>query len=82
MRLKKALKDALGGGDVGLADLSFLRGDYQQADAPTGLSLVRVEIGAGRFTGKARIAVRSNDHLVARGLCECILMRIAEGAHA
>lgn len=47
-------------------------------DHEGGLSLVRVEVGSGRFTGKVRIVVRSSDHTVARALCDGIAMQLAE----
>eukprot|EP00933_Yihiella_yeosuensis_P004722 TRINITY_DN109125_c0_g1_i1.p1 TRINITY_DN109125_c0_g1~~TRINITY_DN109125_c0_g1_i1.p1 ORF type:complete len:376 (-),score=50.91 TRINITY_DN109125_c0_g1_i1:98-1141(-) len=53
--------------------------DPHSAD-PTdrGLSLIRVEVGSGRFTGKARVVVRSSDHVTAKALCECIVMQLSE----
>jgi len=47
-------------------------------DRESGLSLVRVEVGTGRFLGKARIVVRSSDSTVARGVCECIMVQLSE----
>uniref|UniRef100_A0A7S4R4C1 Clathrin adaptor alpha/beta/gamma-adaptin appendage Ig-like subdomain domain-containing protein n=1 Tax=Alexandrium monilatum TaxID=311494 RepID=A0A7S4R4C1_9DINO len=47
-------------------------------DPDRGLSLVRVEVGTGRFTGKARVVVRSSNHVLARALCDCILLQLAE----
>jgi len=43
-----------------------------------GLSLVRVEVGSGRFSGKVRVAVRSSDRLVAQAICNCIVLQLAE----
>mmetsp|Transcript_40025 Transcript_40025/g.89787 ORF Transcript_40025/g.89787 Transcript_40025/m.89787 type:complete len:690 (-) Transcript_40025:91-2160(-) len=47
-------------------------------DKDLGLSLVRVEVGSGRFAGKARVVVRSSHPHVARGLCECLLLQLTE----
>lgn len=47
-------------------------------DRENGLSLVRVEVGSGRFVGKARVVVRSSDHVVARALCDGIVAQLAE----
>lgn len=53
------------------------------SDRDGGLSLMRVEVGSGRFTGKARVVVRSSDHVVAKALCDCLVMQLAEpGASA
>lgn len=43
----------------------------------SGLALVRVEIGAGRFAGKARIVVRSQMHSVAKALVNSITVQIS-----
>jgi len=48
------------------------------SDREHGLSLVRVEVGSGRFVGKARVVVRSSDHVVARALCDGIVAQLAE----
>jgi len=45
-------------------------------DGEDGVALVRVEVGSGRFAGKARVVVRSSDHAIARGLCECIVLQL------
>lgn len=45
-------------------------------DGEDGIALVRVEVGSGRFAGKARVVVRSSDHAIARGLCECIVLQL------
>lgn len=47
-------------------------------DEENGLSLIRVEVGTGRFTGKARVVVRSSDHTISRALCDCIVIQLAE----
>eukprot|EP00932_Pfiesteria_piscicida_P017268 SRR837773.4155.p1 GENE.SRR837773.4155~~SRR837773.4155.p1 ORF type:complete len:335 (-),score=88.53 SRR837773.4155:15-899(-) len=47
-------------------------------DRESGLSLVRVEVGSGRFVGKARVVVRSSDHVVARAICDGIVGQLAE----
>lgn len=47
-------------------------------DLDSGLALVRVEVGSGRFAGKARVVVRSSDGTVARALCEGIVGQLAE----
>jgi len=60
-------------GDLGSPADAFGGGDRER-----GLSLVRVEVGAGRFSGKARIVVRSSDHVVARALCESIVAQLCE----
>merc|ERR1740121_226977 len=49
-------------------------------DRENGLSLVRVEVGSGRFAGKARVVVRSSDHTVARTLCDCIAEQLSGDA--
>lgn len=43
------------------------------------LALVRVEVGAGRFKGKARISVRAGENLLATALCDCIAVQLAPG---
>lgn len=50
----------------------------QSADPDGGLSLMRVEVGSGRFTGKARVVVRSSNHVVAKALCDCLVTQLAE----
>jgi hypothetical protein len=40
--------------------------------------LVRVEVGSGRFAGKARIVVRSDSNNLARALCEAIATQLGE----
>ncbi|CAJ1452027.1 unnamed protein product [Effrenium voratum] len=47
-------------------------------DKDGGLSLMRVEVGSGRFTGKARVVVRSSNHIVAKALCDCLVTQLAE----
>jgi len=47
-------------------------------DREAGLSLIRVEVGNGRFTGKARVVVRSSNHTVARALCDAIVGQLSE----
>eukprot|EP00931_Biecheleriopsis_adriatica_P120981 TRINITY_DN9606_c0_g1_i1.p1 TRINITY_DN9606_c0_g1~~TRINITY_DN9606_c0_g1_i1.p1 ORF type:complete len:658 (+),score=170.70 TRINITY_DN9606_c0_g1_i1:63-2036(+) len=48
------------------------------ADRDNGLSLIRVEVGSGRFTGKARVVVRSSNHVVSKALCDCLVTQLAE----
>mmetsp|Transcript_82306 Transcript_82306/g.172385 ORF Transcript_82306/g.172385 Transcript_82306/m.172385 type:complete len:674 (+) Transcript_82306:294-2315(+) len=48
------------------------------AERDRGLSLVRVEVGSGRFAGKVRIVVRSSDSLVARAVCDGIVVQLSE----
>lgn len=50
-----------------------LGGDQDRA-----LGLVRVEVGNGRFVGKARLCIRSSNHTVAQALCDCIVLQLAE----
>lgn len=47
-------------------------------DNEGGLSLIRVEVGSGRFTGKTRIVVRSSNHIVAKGLLDCLVTQLGE----
>lgn len=54
-------------------DLFGLAGDRDR-----GLSLVRLEVGSGRFTGKVRIVVRSSHHTVARALCDGLVAQLSE----
>jgi len=54
-------------------DVFGLGGDHEH-----GLSLVRVEVGNGRFTGKARVVVRSSNHTVAQALCNAVATQLAE----
>lgn len=49
-----------------------------EAARESALSLVRVEVGAGRFAGKARVVVRSDSHTLARALCDGIIMQLSE----
>mmetsp|Transcript_76005 Transcript_76005/g.180845 ORF Transcript_76005/g.180845 Transcript_76005/m.180845 type:complete len:731 (+) Transcript_76005:99-2291(+) len=63
-------------GDAPYGQSSY--GGGGDTDKDIGLCLVRVEVGSGRFTGKVRIAVRSSDHTVAQGVCECILLQLTE----
>jgi len=49
-----------------------------QQDTDGGLSLMRVEVGSGRFTGKARVVVRSSNHVVAKAICDCLVTQLAE----
>lgn len=48
------------------------------SDRENGLSLVRVEIGSGRFAGKARVVTRSSDPIIARALCDGIVEQLSE----
>mmetsp|Transcript_14592 Transcript_14592/g.34606 ORF Transcript_14592/g.34606 Transcript_14592/m.34606 type:complete len:628 (+) Transcript_14592:53-1936(+) len=47
-------------------------------DKDSSLTLMRVEVGSGRFTGKARVVVRSSSHVVAKALCDCLVMQLAD----
>mmetsp|Transcript_25751 Transcript_25751/g.58497 ORF Transcript_25751/g.58497 Transcript_25751/m.58497 type:complete len:320 (-) Transcript_25751:70-1029(-) len=47
-------------------------------DQDRGIALVRVEVGTGRFVGKARVCIRSSNQAVARALCDCIVLQLAE----
>lgn len=47
-------------------------------DNEGGLSLIRVEVGSGRFTGKSRIVVRSSNHIVAKALLDCLVTQLGE----
>jgi len=49
-------------------------------DAETSLSLIRVEVGSGRFAGKVRIVVRSGHPTAARALCDCLVLQLAEAS--
>jgi hypothetical protein len=49
------------------------------ATIPEALVLVRIEVGSGVHTGKARVAVRSNDSLVADSVRACIANQISVG---
>eukprot|EP00913_Durusdinium_trenchii_P011860 g11139.t1 len=51
--------------------------DLQGKDTDA-LSLMRVEVGSGRFAGKARVVVRSSSHVVAKALCDCLVTQLAE----
>jgi hypothetical protein len=42
------------------------------ATVPEALVLVRIEVGAGSHVGRARVAVRSNDPLVAEAVRQCL----------
>jgi len=55
---------------------------YGDASNLTGcvLSLVRVEIGSGRFLGKARVVVRSDSSHLAQALGEAIAMQLGEAS--
>ena len=46
------------------------------ATVPEALVLVRVEVGTGNHIGKARIAVRSNDPLVAESVRMCLVQQL------
>ncbi|CAE8634883.1 unnamed protein product [Polarella glacialis] len=59
-----------------LAEPSGGRGLDQEAQ--DNLCLIRVEVGSGRFTGKARVVVRSSDHVAAKALVDCIVNQLAE----
>lgn len=52
----------------------------QGGDRESGVSLIRVEVGRGRFDGKARIVVRASDHALARSLCEAIVLQLTAPA--
>lgn len=56
----------------GLGDL----GDHE-----LGLSLVRVEIGAGRFSGKARVVIRSSNRTVGQALSDLIGTQLSIASH-
>eukprot|EP00438_Fugacium_kawagutii_P034846 Skav225542 [mRNA] locus=scaffold81:66342:68352:- [translate_table: standard] len=64
--------------------VSMLAGRQERGDSTPdpdgGLSLMRVEVGSGRFTGKARVVVRSSNHVAAKALCDCLVTQLAEGA--
>lgn len=47
-------------------------------DQDRGLTLIRVEVGTGRFTGKARIVVRSSNPAVSRAVCDLIVAQLSE----
>eukprot|EP00930_Biecheleria_cincta_P093543 TRINITY_DN8396_c0_g1_i2.p1 TRINITY_DN8396_c0_g1~~TRINITY_DN8396_c0_g1_i2.p1 ORF type:complete len:676 (+),score=128.08 TRINITY_DN8396_c0_g1_i2:46-2028(+) len=47
-------------------------------DNEGGLSLIRVEVGSGRFTGKSRIVVRSSNHIAAKALLDCLVTQLGE----
>jgi len=57
------------GGDLGA--------DGRVDQEASGLSLIRVEVGSGRFAGKARIVVRASQHGTARAICECIVGQLS-----
>mmetsp|Transcript_5644 Transcript_5644/g.15885 ORF Transcript_5644/g.15885 Transcript_5644/m.15885 type:complete len:633 (-) Transcript_5644:86-1984(-) len=69
-----------GSRSVGVSELdrSFGEASTLTGDRQRGLSLCRVEVGSGRFAGKARVVVRSSDHTVARALCDGIVAQLAE----
>lgn len=54
-------------------ETSVARGPSAEDDH---LALVRVEVGEGRFKGKARISIRASERLLARALCECIEVQL------
>lgn len=70
-----------GSSSLGVSEIEFdrsrdifgLGGDRENA-----LSLVRVEVGNGRFVGKARVVVRSSDHAAARALCDGLVEILSE----
>jgi hypothetical protein len=47
------------------------------ATIPEALVLVRVEVGTASNAGKARVAVRSNDALVAEALRTCLVQQLS-----
>lgn len=47
------------------------------ADRESSMCLVRVEVGSGRFVGKARVVVRAGDHIVARAVSDCIVAQLS-----
>lgn len=53
---------------------------YMGDDAESGLALIRVEVGSGRFTGKVRVVIRSDSHTLARALSACIVMQLGDAA--
>lgn len=61
------------GDAFGLPASSGMLGDREQ-----GLTLARVEVGSGRFAGKARVCIRSSDHTIARAVCDGIVAQLAE----
>lgn len=49
-------------------------------DRENGVALIRVEVGTGRFDGKARVVVRASDHAISRAVCEAIVLQLAQPA--
>lgn len=47
-------------------------------DGERDLALARVEVGSGRFLGKARVVVRSGVHAVAKAVCDVLVEQLAE----
>lgn len=41
------------------------------------LSLVRVEVGSGRFVGKARVVVRGGSHAISQAVCAALLAQLS-----
>lgn len=54
------------------------RPDAVGADRDYALALVRVEVGSGRYSGKARVVVRSSVHAVARSICDGVIAQLGE----
>jgi len=46
----------------------------------SGVSLIRVEVGSGRFNGKARIVVRASDHALSRAICEAVVLQLTQAS--
>mmetsp|Transcript_109190 Transcript_109190/g.216802 ORF Transcript_109190/g.216802 Transcript_109190/m.216802 type:complete len:677 (-) Transcript_109190:151-2181(-) len=55
-------------------------GGLDASNAEKSLSLIRIEVGSGRFAGKVRIHVRSGHPLIARALCDCLMLQLAESS--
>lgn len=71
-------KSAVTGGGFGLSLREEVSGGLHRggSDQEPVLTLVRVEVGNGRFDGKARVAVRSGSHTLALAVCECIVAQL------
>eukprot|EP00928_Gymnodinium_smaydae_P094588 TRINITY_DN7965_c0_g1_i1.p1 TRINITY_DN7965_c0_g1~~TRINITY_DN7965_c0_g1_i1.p1 ORF type:complete len:739 (+),score=174.46 TRINITY_DN7965_c0_g1_i1:147-2363(+) len=71
-----------GGGGSGMS-LDPLSGEASSGMAESGLSLIRVELGSGRYAGKVRVVVRSDSQALSRALCDSIVIQLGEvGAQA
>lgn len=52
----------------------------QGGSSDSGVSLIRVEVGSGRFSGKARIVVRASEHSLSRAICEAVVLQLTQAS--